>query len=97
MISFPTSSKPFRWSAVRDRFTAIAPQIRHSARRAFAGLAPKKQNELVMRTICRAQDVYLRLALRGFADLVYPQPLAAVALAQVRAELRRATPRGVRC
>jgi hypothetical protein len=97
MISLTTSSKPFHWSAVRERFTAMTPQIRHSARRAFAGLAPKKQNELVMQTVCHAQDVYLRLALRGFADLAYPRPLAAVALAQVRTELRSSAPHRLPC
>ncbi|MBN2579157.1 MAG: hypothetical protein JXB10_09220 [Pirellulales bacterium] len=79
----------FQWSAVRDRFTAMTPQIRQAAQAAFASAAPKKQGELVMRTICHAQKVYLQLALHGFSDIAYPQPLAAVALAQVRAELRR--------
>jgi hypothetical protein len=97
MVSLATSTKPFRWSAFRGGFAVMTPQIRHSAQEAFAELAPKKQNELVMRTVRHAQDVYLRLALCGFADLAYPQPLAAVALAQVRAELRSSAPHCVRC
>jgi hypothetical protein len=97
MVSIATSSASFRWLAVRDRFAAMTPQIRRSAQMAFANAAPKRQDELVSRTVCHAQKVFMQLALRGVADLAYPQPLAAVALAQVHAELRRSTPRPVRC
>jgi hypothetical protein len=92
-----SSTKSFRWSAVRERFAAMTPQIRYAAKTAFAGASPKKQDELVMRTICHAQKVYLQLALRGFSDIAYPQPLAAAALSQVRDELRHSTTRRVQC
>jgi hypothetical protein len=92
-----TSSKTFRWSEARERFAAMIPQIRRTARTAFAGAAPKRQDELVMRTIGHAQKVYLELALRGFSELAYPQPLAAVALAQVRSELLRSASHRMRC
>jgi hypothetical protein len=90
-------AKPFRWSSARERFAAMIPQIRRTAQKAFAGVAPKRQHELVMQTVCHAQSVFLQLALRGVTDLAYPQPLAAVAVAQVRAELRHTAPRHVHC
>jgi hypothetical protein len=97
MNTHSTAPERIHWSAVRGRFIAMTPQIRRLAQGAFAEVAPNKREELVMRTDGHAQKVYLQLALRGVADLAYPQPLAAVALAQVRAELRLSTPQHVQC
>jgi len=76
-----------RWASQpsgRVRFEQMRPEVERHARCAFRDVDEGHFEEIVGRVVNLAFRVYLRLARRGMADIVYPKPLALSAIGQVR-------------
>ena len=58
-------------AAWRARFEQMRPELEYRARHAFRGVAPPRLEQLVREVIEHAFEVFVNLAERGKADIVY--------------------------
>lgn len=82
------SAKLGSMSDWRAEFERMLPEIEYRALRAFRGVGRERSDRLVAQVTEHAFEVFVYLAHRGKADLVYAKPLAMSAIEQVRISWR---------
>jgi hypothetical protein len=70
--------------AVTARFLAMLPTIQEQARFAFRSEPPERRQDLIAEVVANCWVAFVRLVERGLIEIVYPSPLAAFAVKQVR-------------
>ena len=86
MVAFGTNSA--QWgplAAFQTRFEQMLPEVEHRAKQAFRGVGRGLLDELVAEVTEHALRIFLHLVRRGLAHIAYPEPLANLAIKQVRA------------
>lgn len=70
--------------AISARFLAMLPTIQEQARFAFRSEPPERRQDLIAEVVANCWVAFVRLVERGLIEIVYPSPLAAFAVKQVR-------------
>jgi hypothetical protein len=70
--------------AVTARFLAMLPTIQEQARYAFRSEPPERRQDLIAEVVANCWVAFVRLVERGLIEIVYPSPLVAFAIKQVR-------------
>ena len=70
--------------AISARFLAMLPTIQEQARYAFRSEPPERRRDLIAEVVANCWVAFVRLVERGLIEIVYPTPLAAFAIKQVR-------------
>ena len=70
--------------AISARFMSLLPAITEQARYAFRSESPERRQDLIAEVVANCWVAFVRLVERGLIEIVYPTPLAAFAIKQVR-------------
>ena len=70
--------------AITARFLAMLPTIQEQARYAFRSEPPERRQDLIAEVVANCWVAFIRLVERGLIEIIYPSPLAAFAIKQVR-------------
>ena len=85
MIARPkTTPRTSAALAITARFLAMLPTIQEQARFAFRSEPPERRQDLIAEVVANCWVAFVRLVERGLIEIVYPTPLAAFAIKQVR-------------
>lgn len=79
-----TSPRTSAALAITTRFLAMLPTIQEQARFAFRSEPPERRQDLIAEVVANCWVAFVRLVERGLIEIVYPSPLAAFAIKQVR-------------